>query len=165
MFIGTSQIIEPDYKHLNKNDIKDLYLLCINGKVKDYKKAGLLGSLFVFIRSTVIWERVHDFQLGMESYQQKVNLTAPTITFTSIERKKLFTITSKPVIGVIYVNNKKEKRVMILKEIPKFCDTTLKRVLEMLKKYNNDVKYGYADPSPSDADAEYLQFYKEDIEE
>nr|GEX71108.1 hypothetical protein [Tanacetum cinerariifolium] len=39
------------------------------------------------------------------------------------------------------------------------------RVLEMLKKYNKDVKYGYADPSPSDADSEYLQFYEEYIED
>ncbi|GKA24829.1 hypothetical protein Tco_0710862 [Tanacetum coccineum] len=80
-------IIELDYIHLNKNDTKDLYLLCINGKVKDYRETGLLGSLTVFIKSCVIWERGHDFQLGMESYQQKVNLTAPTIIFPGIERK------------------------------------------------------------------------------
>ncbi|GJT70054.1 hypothetical protein Tco_1029340 [Tanacetum coccineum] len=158
-------ITKPDYKHLNKNAIKDLYMLCINGKVKDYKEVGLLGSLSVFIRSFIIWERVHDFYLGMKSYQHKVNLTAPTITFPSIKRKKLFAITYKPVIGMIYKNGKKEERVMILRDIPKFCDATLKRVLEMLKKYNKDVTYGYVDPSPSDADAEYLQFYEEYIED
>ncbi|GKA85860.1 hypothetical protein Tco_0807514 [Tanacetum coccineum] len=131
-------ITESDYKHLNKNDIKYLYLLYVNDKVKDYRETGLLGSLSVFIRSYVIGERVRDFQLGMESYQQKVNLTTPTITFTSIEKKKLLTITSKPVVGLIYENNKKEKRVMILKEIPKFCDAILKRVLKMVKKYNKN---------------------------
>ncbi|GJR18932.1 hypothetical protein Tco_0967459 [Tanacetum coccineum] len=141
-------ITEPDYKYLNKNDIEDLYLLCNNGKVKDYRENGLLGSLSIFIRSTVIWERVHDFQLGMKIYQQKVNLTAPTITFPSIERKKLFSITYEPVVGMIYENNKKEKRVMIHKEIHKICEATLKRVLEKLKKYNKDVKYGYANLSP-----------------
>ncbi|GKE64169.1 hypothetical protein Tco_1518330 [Tanacetum coccineum] len=77
----------------------------------------------------------------------------------------MLTITSKPVVGLIYKNSKKEKRVMILKEIPKFCDATLKRVLEMVKKYNKDVKYGYADLSPTDADAEYLEFYEESIED
>ncbi|GJT46692.1 hypothetical protein Tco_0955407 [Tanacetum coccineum] len=41
---------------------------------------------------------------------------------------------------MIYENNKKEKRVMIHKEIHKFCDATLKRVLEKLKKYKKDVK-------------------------
>ncbi|GKA08066.1 hypothetical protein Tco_0687397 [Tanacetum coccineum] len=29
-------ITKPDYKNLNKNDIEDMYLLCINGKVEDY---------------------------------------------------------------------------------------------------------------------------------
>nr|GEW91804.1 hypothetical protein [Tanacetum cinerariifolium] len=53
-----------DYKNLNKNDIEDMYLLIINHKVDDYAETGLLWSLSVFIRSTVIWESVHDFQLG-----------------------------------------------------------------------------------------------------
>nr|GEU70213.1 hypothetical protein [Tanacetum cinerariifolium] len=78
-------IIEPDYKYLSKNDIEDLYLLCINGKVDNYRETGLLGSLTVFIRSTIIWERLHDFLLGIESHQQYVNLTAPTITFPGIK--------------------------------------------------------------------------------
>ncbi|GKD52846.1 hypothetical protein Tco_1286233, partial [Tanacetum coccineum] len=54
-------ITEPDYKNLNKNDIEDMYLLIMNGKVPDYAETGLLWSLSVFIRSSVIWERVHDF--------------------------------------------------------------------------------------------------------
>ncbi|GJS24413.1 hypothetical protein Tco_0453045 [Tanacetum coccineum] len=127
---------ELDYKYLNKKDTKDIYLLCINDKVKDYRETRLLGSLVFFIRATVIWERVHDFQLGMESYQQNVNLTAPTITFPRIEKEELFTITCEPV-----------------------------RVLEGLEKYNKDVKCGYVDLSPSDADDEYLRFYEEDIRE
>nr|GEY06471.1 hypothetical protein [Tanacetum cinerariifolium] len=158
-------ITEQDYKYLNKNDIEDLYLLCVNGKVDNYKETGLLGSLTDFIRDTVIWERDHDFQLGMDSYQQKFNLTALTITIPGIKEYELFTITSEPVIGMIYENNKKEKRVMIHKEIHKFCDATLKRVLERLKKYNKYVRYGYAEPSPSDADAKYLWYYKENIKD
>ncbi|GJU00746.1 hypothetical protein Tco_1111084 [Tanacetum coccineum] len=106
-----------------------------------------------------------DMVLGMESYQQNINLTAPTITFPDIEREKLFAITSEPIVGMIYENNKKEKRVMIHKEIHKFCDATLKRVLEKLKKYNKDVKYQYVVPSLSDTDVEYLRFYKEGIED
>ncbi|GJU51179.1 hypothetical protein Tco_1220734 [Tanacetum coccineum] len=81
---------EPDYKNLNKNDIEDMYLLIMNGKVPDYAETGLLWSLSVFIRSSVIWERVHDFQLGIESYQQKVNLTAPTISFPGVEKHKMY---------------------------------------------------------------------------
>ncbi|GJS54719.1 hypothetical protein Tco_0628081 [Tanacetum coccineum] len=47
-------ITEPDYKNLNKNDIEDMYLLIMNGKVPDYAEIGLLWSLSVFIRSLVI---------------------------------------------------------------------------------------------------------------
>nr|GEW46683.1 hypothetical protein [Tanacetum cinerariifolium] len=119
-------ITEPDYKNLNKNDIEDMYLLCINDK------------------------------LGVESYQQKVNLTAPTITFPAIEKYKMFSIITEPVYDIIYKNNKKEKRVMRHQEIHKLCDATLKRVLEGLKSYNNDVKHGYVTPSLSIEDAEYL---------
>ncbi|GKB67291.1 hypothetical protein Tco_0928703 [Tanacetum coccineum] len=54
-------IAEFDYKNLNKNDIEDIYLLIMNGKVPDYAETGLMWSLSVFIRSSVIWERVHDF--------------------------------------------------------------------------------------------------------
>nr|GEW19386.1 hypothetical protein [Tanacetum cinerariifolium] len=34
--------LESDYKHLYKNDIEDLYLMCINGKVKEYRETSLL---------------------------------------------------------------------------------------------------------------------------
>ncbi|GJU71122.1 hypothetical protein Tco_1262527 [Tanacetum coccineum] len=130
-------IIEPDYKNLNKNDIEDMYLLCINGKVDDYAETGLMWSLSVFIKSTVIWER----------------------------KKKMFSIINEPIYGIIYKNIKKEKRVMRHQEIHKFCDATLKRVLEGLKSYNNDVKHGYVTPSLSKEDAEYLQLFVEEIEE
>ncbi|GJT07751.1 hypothetical protein Tco_0842213 [Tanacetum coccineum] len=121
---------DPDYKNLNRNDIEDIYLFIMNGKVPDYADTGLLWSLSVFIRSTMIWDRVHDFQLGIESYQQK-----------------------------------KEKRVMRHSEIHQFCDATLNRVLEGLKSYNNDVKYGYVQKDLTKEEAEYLKLFEEETEE
>nr|GEY05425.1 hypothetical protein [Tanacetum cinerariifolium] len=154
-------ITESDYKNLNKNDIEDMYLLIVNHKVDDYAETGLLWSLSVFIRSTMIWERVHDFQLGVESYQQQVNLTAPTITFPGIEKYEVFSIVSEPVYGIIYDNNNKEKRVMRHQDVHKFCDATLKRVLEGLKSYNNNVKYGYVTHNLNKDEVEYLQLFAE----
>ncbi|GJV10902.1 hypothetical protein Tco_1352443 [Tanacetum coccineum] len=59
-------ITEPDYKNLNKNDIEDMYLLIMNGKVPDYAETWLLWSLSVFIRRvekhkmfSIIYEPVH----------------------------------------------------------------------------------------------------------
>ncbi|GJZ75109.1 hypothetical protein Tco_0639574 [Tanacetum coccineum] len=158
-------IIEHDYKNLNKNDIEDIYLLIMNGKVLDYVDTGLLWSLSVFIRSTVIWERVHDFKLGIESYQQKVNLTAPTMTFPGIKDHEMFSTIYEPVHGIIYKNSKKEKLVMRHSEIHKFCDATLNRVLEGLKSYNNDVKYGYVQKDLTKDETEYLKLFEEEIEE
>nr|GEY68479.1 probable dolichyl-diphosphooligosaccharide--protein glycosyltransferase subunit 3B [Tanacetum cinerariifolium] len=85
-------ITEPDFKNLNKNDIDDMYLLIMNEKVSDYAETGLLWSLSVFIKSSMIWEKVHDFQLGTESYQQKANLTAPTIYFPEVKKHEMFFI-------------------------------------------------------------------------
>ncbi|GJU47449.1 hypothetical protein Tco_1204715 [Tanacetum coccineum] len=136
----------------------------MNGKVPDYAETCLLWSLSFFIKSLVIWERVYDFQLGIETYQQKVNLTAPTISFPGIEKHKMFSIIYEPVHGIIYKNNKKEKRVMRHSEIHKFCDATLNRVLEGLKSYNNDVKYGYKQRDLTEDEVEYLKLFEEEIE-
>ncbi|GJY89358.1 integrase, catalytic region, zinc finger, CCHC-type containing protein [Tanacetum coccineum] len=126
---SNSKIVQPNYKNLNKNDIEDM--------------------------SSVIWERVHDFQLGIESYQQKINLTAPTITFPRIEEYDVFSIVYEPVHGIIYTNSKKEKRVMRHSEIHKFCDATLRRTLEGLKSYYNDVKYGYVQKELTNDEVEF----------
>ncbi|GJS05555.1 hypothetical protein Tco_0322063 [Tanacetum coccineum] len=153
-----------DYKNLNKNDIEDMYLLIMNNKVPNYANTGLLWSLSVFIRSSVIWERVHDFQLGIKSYQQKINLTAPTITFPGIEEYDVFSIVYEPVHGIIYTNSKKEKRVMRPSEIHKFCDATLRRTLEGLKSYYNDVKYCYVQKELTNDEFEFLKLFEEEFE-
>ncbi|GJY66669.1 hypothetical protein Tco_0468907 [Tanacetum coccineum] len=161
---SNSKIVQPDYKNLNNNDIKDMYLLIVNNKVPDYANTGLLWSLSVFIRSSVIWERVHDFQLGIESYQQKINLTALTITFLRIKEYDVFFIVYEPVLGIIYTNSKKQKRVMRHLEIHKFCDATLRRTLEGLKSYYNDVKYGYVQKELTNDEVEFLKLFEEEIE-
>ncbi|GJZ85318.1 hypothetical protein Tco_0650657, partial [Tanacetum coccineum] len=123
---------EADFKYLNKNDIDDLYYLCLNKKV-NYRENKLLNSVITFIRSCVIWERVHDFHMGIESYQIRINLTTPTLIFPGIEACDHYSIVDKPTTGLIYLNEKEEKRDMYLVEIVKFCDATLERVLKEVK--------------------------------
>ncbi|GJX74980.1 hypothetical protein Tco_0313575 [Tanacetum coccineum] len=88
---------KADFKYLNKNDIEDMYYLCLNGKVK-YRENGLLNSLNVFIGTCVIWKRVHDFHLGSESYHIKLNLTAPTLTILSIKNLNPYSIVDVPFV-------------------------------------------------------------------
>ncbi|GJW62244.1 hypothetical protein Tco_0111579 [Tanacetum coccineum] len=127
-----SSFSKANFKYLNKNDIEDLYYLCQNKKV-NYRETKLINSLITFIRSHVIWERVHDFQLGIESYQIKVNLTAPTLTFSGIEAHEPYSIVDKATTGLIYLNRKDEKRVTYLMEIVKLCDATMEKVLKEVK--------------------------------
>ncbi|GJT15169.1 hypothetical protein Tco_0873875 [Tanacetum coccineum] len=102
--------------------------------IPDYADTRLIWSLFVFIRSLVIWERVHDFHLGIESYQQKVNLTAPTIAFPGIEEHDMFPIIYEIVHGIFT------------------------RIVERGKRY------GYVQKDLTKDEIEYLKLFEEEIE-
>ncbi|GKF79299.1 hypothetical protein Tco_0234867 [Tanacetum coccineum] len=75
----------------------------------------------------------------------------------------MFSIIYEPVHGIIYKNSKKEKRVMRHSEIHKFCNATLNRVLEGLRSYNNDAKYGYIQRDLTNEEVEYLKLFEEEI--
>nr|GFC71110.1 hypothetical protein [Tanacetum cinerariifolium] len=96
---------EADFKYFNKNDIEDMYYLCLNKKV-NFRENKLMNSLMKFIKNRVIWETVHDFQLEIESYQIRINLTAPTLIFSDVEARDPYSIVDKPSTGLIYLNIK-----------------------------------------------------------
>ncbi|GJR26633.1 hypothetical protein Tco_1102865 [Tanacetum coccineum] len=100
--------------HLNDSDIVDFIL-----------------ALRMFTRSLIIKCRVEDLQLGVESYQKKLNITAPQQTFPEIGFKELYTPSYKPP-RVIYEDLTKQNRVMRADELYKFSDGTLKKVLDEL---------------------------------
>nr|GEY77268.1 hypothetical protein [Tanacetum cinerariifolium] len=79
--------------------------------------------------------------LGIESYQIKVNLTTPTLTFLGFEAHDMYSIVDKPATGLIYLNNKNEKWVMYLVEIVKFCDAMLEKVLKEVKLRTFQIKF------------------------
>ncbi|GKC72505.1 hypothetical protein Tco_1118388 [Tanacetum coccineum] len=83
------------------------------------------GHLDEIVKSPSIKRRVEDLQLGVESYQKKLNITEPRKTFLGIEFKELYTPLYKPP-GVIYEDLNKQKRVMRADELYKFSDGTLK---------------------------------------
>nr|GEX63170.1 hypothetical protein [Tanacetum cinerariifolium] len=104
-------------------------------------------------------------KIADEIYQLKVNLTAPKLTFPGIREKTPYTIATLHFVGLIYDNINKEKRIMDIDEIPKFCDATLKRVLKDVKRTNLDVEHGYENPPLSDEHAGLMAFYKEYIQD
>ncbi|GKA32630.1 RNA-directed DNA polymerase, eukaryota, partial [Tanacetum coccineum] len=71
---------EGDFNRLHVQDIKDMLLLLVQGKLTNLTVKERLAfnvSLRMFTRSVVIQRRVKDLQLGVESYQKKLNLTKP----------------------------------------------------------------------------------------
>nr|GFA66344.1 hypothetical protein [Tanacetum cinerariifolium] len=70
------KIPKSDYKNMHPNDFEDLYLLHLQGKLKHLSgsdKVNLFNADNIWIRNIVIRKRVEDFQLGIESYQTKLN--------------------------------------------------------------------------------------------
>ncbi|GJR09955.1 hypothetical protein Tco_0792607 [Tanacetum coccineum] len=71
---------EGDFNRLRIQDIKDMLLLLVQGKLTNLTVEECLAfnvSLHMFTRSVVIQRRVEDLHLGVESYQKKLNLTKP----------------------------------------------------------------------------------------
>ncbi|GJV74200.1 hypothetical protein Tco_1494195 [Tanacetum coccineum] len=82
-------ITESNYKNLNNNDIEDLYLLIVNGKVDDYAETELLWSLSVFIRSIEKYKIVLE---GLKSYNNNVKhgYLTPSLSKEDVEYLQLF---------------------------------------------------------------------------
>ncbi|GKC53079.1 hypothetical protein Tco_1075824 [Tanacetum coccineum] len=84
-------------------------------------------SLRMFTRSIVIQRHVEDLQLGVESYQKKLNLIKPDIYRSDLKRREAYTTYSNP-RGFIYQNKDKMNRLMCIDELHKFSDGTLNDV-------------------------------------
>nr|GFB87033.1 hypothetical protein [Tanacetum cinerariifolium] len=71
---------EGDLKRLRLQDIEDMLLLLVQGKLSNLtveERFAFNVSLRMFTRSIVIKRRVKDLQLGVKSYQKRLNLTKP----------------------------------------------------------------------------------------
>ncbi|GKC11202.1 hypothetical protein Tco_1007984, partial [Tanacetum coccineum] len=77
---------EGDFPRLHLHDIEDILLLLVQKKLFNLQRDVIfdLGvALQMFTRHIVILKRVEDLQLGVESYQKKLNITKPE-TFRTV---------------------------------------------------------------------------------
>nr|GFB87743.1 hypothetical protein [Tanacetum cinerariifolium] len=117
---------EGDFKRLRLQDIEDMLLLLVQGKLSNLTVEERLAfnvSLRMFTRSIVIKRRVEDLQLGVESYQKRLNLTKPDTYRPNLRRRKAYTAHSNP-RGFIYRNKDKKNRLMQIDELHK-CNAPL----------------------------------------
>ncbi|GJZ50827.1 hypothetical protein Tco_0605342 [Tanacetum coccineum] len=88
------RFMEGDFPRLRINDIEDMLILVVQNRL-----INLLGddvvdfaiALRMFTRSLVIQKRVEDLQLGVESYQKRINVTKPDTTRPDLRKRHLYT--------------------------------------------------------------------------
>ncbi|GJY86336.1 hypothetical protein Tco_0500362 [Tanacetum coccineum] len=103
-----------------------------------------------YMNNPIVWEcreeelmaqvpvkRVHDFQLGIEIYQYKINLTAPTLIIPGIEKLESNSIISDLFIGI--------------------------KILEKVLKINRESRLGFKDSPLSDVEKEVMEMLEEEI--
>nr|GFB77000.1 hypothetical protein [Tanacetum cinerariifolium] len=81
---------EDDFKRLRVQDIEDMLLLLVQGKLSNLtveERFAFNVSLRMFTMSIVIQRRVKDLQLGVESYQKRHNLTKPDTYRPDLKRR------------------------------------------------------------------------------
>ncbi|GJU96546.1 hypothetical protein Tco_1321302 [Tanacetum coccineum] len=99
-------------------------------------------ALRMFTRSLVIQKRVEDLQLGVESYQKKINVTKPDTTRPDLRKRHLYTPYKDPQ-GFIYVDDHKRNRLMRSDELYKFSDGMLTRLLSSLEDITKNIDMEY----------------------
>nr|GEW97357.1 hypothetical protein [Tanacetum cinerariifolium] len=136
---------EGDFVDLDLNDIKDMLLLAVQHMLfhlDDKDTVDFIMALRMFTRSLIIKRRVKDLQLGVESYQKKLNITTPQKTFKEIKFKEPYTPSHKPP-RVVYEDLNKKKIVMCADKLYKFSDGTLQTIRDELHHKLMDFHLGY----------------------
>nr|GEZ52668.1 hypothetical protein [Tanacetum cinerariifolium] len=136
---------EGDFKRLRIQDIEDMLLLLVQGKLTNLaieECCAFNVSLRMFTRSIVIQRRVEDLQLGVESYQKRLNLTKLDSYRSDLKRKEAYTAYSNP-HGFIYQNKDKRNKLMRIDELYKFSDVTLTDVLTALNDHLKGIQMQY----------------------
>ncbi|GJX60908.1 hypothetical protein Tco_0292298 [Tanacetum coccineum] len=90
----------------------------------------------------VIQRRAKDLQLGVKSYQKKLNLTKPDTFRSNLRNRTTYTAYSDPK-GVIYKDQNNKNRLMRVGELHKFSDDTLDDVRSALNDIAKGIRMEY----------------------
>nr|GFD15913.1 hypothetical protein [Tanacetum cinerariifolium] len=110
---------EVDFVDLYLNDIKDMLLLDVQHRLFHFDEKDIVDFIVavrMFTRSLIIKRYVKDLQLGVESYQKKINIIAPQKTFPGIKFKELYTPSGDPA-RIVYEDLDKQPRLMRANEL------------------------------------------------
>nr|GEW22208.1 retrotransposon protein, putative, unclassified [Tanacetum cinerariifolium] len=136
---------ECDFKRLHLQDIGDMLLLLVQQRLTNLtidKCYDLNVALRMYTRRIVIQRRVEDLQLGVESYQKKLNLTKPDTYRSKLRNKTAYTSYSDP-YEIIYMDQNRRKRLMRTDKLHKFSDGTLNDVRSALHDIAAGIRMEY----------------------
>ncbi|GJW86168.1 hypothetical protein Tco_0161508 [Tanacetum coccineum] len=108
---------EGDFKRLRLQDIEDMPILLVQGKLTN-------------------------LNLGVKSYQKKLNITKPDTYRSDLKRRDAYTAYSNP-RGFIYQNKDKKNKLMRIDELHKFSDGTLDDVRTALNDRLKGIRMEY----------------------
>nr|GEZ00227.1 hypothetical protein [Tanacetum cinerariifolium] len=136
---------EGNLKRLRIQDIEDMLLLLVQGKLSNLtveERFAFNVFLRMFTKSIVIQRRVEDLQLGVESYQKRLNLTKPDTYRSDLKRREAYTAYSNP-RGFIYQNKDKKNRLIRIDKLHKLSDGTLNDVRNALDDRLKGIRMQY----------------------
>ncbi|GJY39011.1 hypothetical protein Tco_0425375 [Tanacetum coccineum] len=144
------KFIEGDFPRLHLHDIEDMLILPIQNRLFNLKGDVILqlaAALYMFIRRIVIQKRVEDLQLGVKSYQKKLNISRSMTHKDGITNLKPYSAYSNPQ-GFIYMDKLGRNRLMCSHELYKFSNGKLIYLCDTLKDMANNLEMGYTSVMP-----------------
>ncbi|GKE42218.1 hypothetical protein Tco_1469502 [Tanacetum coccineum] len=136
---------EGNFKRLRRQDIEDMLFLFVQDNLTNLnleERYALNVALRIITRLIVIQERVEDLQLGVESYQKKINLTKPNIYHSDLKRMSPYTA-YPDIQGIIYKDEMNKNPLMRIDELHKFSDGTLNHVRTALNDIDRGIEMDY----------------------
>nr|GEX12706.1 retrotransposon protein, putative, Ty3-gypsy subclass [Tanacetum cinerariifolium] len=131
--------------------IHDLCVSVYLNDVNAHIKSKSVKSRFAKSKKKEMWKptgivytkrRVKDLQLGVKSYQKRLNITKPDTYWSDLKRREAYTAHSNP-RGFIYQNKDKKNRLMRIDELHKFSDGTLNDVRNALDDHLKGIRMQY----------------------
>ncbi|GJV07538.1 hypothetical protein Tco_1345194 [Tanacetum coccineum] len=131
--IPLDHFINNDLEYLKEGNSSKKYTTSITKtKAADYSQVKWIED-----NVSRIWKCVEDLQLGVESYQKKINLQRPDTYCLNLRRMTPYTM-YLDIQGIIYEDEMNRNRLMHTDELHKFSDGTLNHVRTAL----NDIALG-----------------------
>nr|GEX29974.1 hypothetical protein [Tanacetum cinerariifolium] len=137
-------ITERDFKYLYPSYFKDMYLLNLQGYLNHLPpkdKKILTTAVNLWTKHLVIRQCVEDLQLGIESYQNQLNLTKPRWDATGFEYKHDFMVIDSP-RAVTFRDKYGVHMIMRFNEIHKFSDGALHLCIRLMRHWTTRMNPG-----------------------